>query len=67
MSATEIADELADRIRSGEWGPDDPLPTYVQLAVHYGVSRSTIALVVRLLKERGLLIGQPGRALFIRE
>jgi len=67
MSAFQIADDLGQRIRSGEWAPGEPLPTYVQLAVHYRVSRTTIALVVKLLKDRGLVVSQPGRALFVAE
>lgn len=65
MSATEIADDLADRIRRGEYEPGSRLPTYLELATLYGVGETTITTVVRLLKDRGVVVGAQGRGVFV--
>lgn len=67
MSASEIADDLADRIARGEHEPGSRLPSYQDLAVLYGVSTSTIANVVVRLKERGLVVGSQGRGIYVAE
>lgn len=67
MSASEIADDLADRILGGEYKPGQRLPSYQELANLYGVSTSTITGVVIRLKERGLVVGAQGRGVFIPE
>jgi DNA-binding GntR family transcriptional regulator len=66
-SPTEIADDITTRIREGQWAPGDPLPTYTQLASDYQVSRTTIHMVIILLKDRGVVTSRPGRAVFVAE
>ena len=67
MNAQQVAADLTDRIRRGEYKPGEQLPTYGSLADLYGVSHSTIARVMTLLRERGVVVGVPGRGTFIPE
>ncbi|GAA1575552.1 hypothetical protein GCM10009827_116740 [Dactylosporangium maewongense] len=67
MSSGQIVDDLAARIRSGEYVPGTQLPTYASLADLYDVSPATIAIVIRILRERGLVVGVPGRGTFVAE
>lgn len=66
LTYAQIADDLEARIRAGEYpDPDKPLPSYAQLADLYGVSRSTAQQAVRILRERGVVVGVLGRGLFV--
>lgn len=67
MSSGQIVDDLAERIRLGEYAPGTQLPTYAALAGLYDVSPATIAIVVRILRERGLVVGVPGRGTYVAE
>lgn len=67
MSSDQIVSDLAERIRLGEYAPGTQLPTYASLAGLYDVSPATIAIVIRLLRERGLVVGVPGRGTYVAE
>lgn len=68
MTAAQIAADLTDRIRAGEYGePGTQLPTYASLQALYDVSESTIVKVMGLLRERGVVVGIPGRGTFVAE
>lgn len=68
MNAAQIARDLADRIARGEYGePGTQLPTYAALAALYSVGESTIAKAILLLRERGVIVGVPGRGTFVAE
>ncbi len=67
LTYREIADDLAARIRSGEYPPGAPLPSYSKLADLYSVSVSTAQRAVALLHDRGLITGEPGRGVFVKE
>lgn len=67
MTAQQIAADLTDRIRRGEYQAGQQLPTYASLAELYGVHFSTIARVMVLLRERGVVVGIPGRGTFVPE
>lgn len=58
----EIADDLADRIRGGEYPPGEPIPSYARIADLYGVSISTASKAVARLHDLGLIETDPGRA-----
>lgn len=64
MNYREIADDLAARIRAGEYTSEIPLPSYTRIAEIYGVGRSTAQAAVRILHERGLVESQRGRAVW---
>jgi len=55
---------IRERITSGEYGPK--LPPIEQLARDIGVAPKTIQKALAILKDEGLLIGQPGRGVFVR-
>jgi len=67
MTNAQIANDLADRIRRGEYPPGSQLPTYAELADMYSVSISTIQRALERLKERGLIYGSQGRGLFVAD
>jgi len=68
MNAEQIARDLTDRITAGEYGePGSQLPTYAALTELYSVSESTITKVIGLLRERGVVIGVPGRGTFVSD
>jgi len=56
---------LEERIRAGEFGPGDALPSERQLAVDYGVSRITIVKSLDMLVDDGLIDRQHGRGNFV--
>jgi len=60
-----IADDLADRIKHGEYPPDQQIPSYTQLAALYGVSVATAQRAVALLRDRGLVVGVAGIGVFV--
>jgi len=67
MSSVQIADDLAARIRSGEYPPGERLPSYAELAELYDVSVSTVQQVLVRLKERGLVVGLQGRGTYVSD
>jgi GntR family transcriptional regulator len=67
LTYRQIADDLAARIKAGEYPSGTTLPSYKQLADIYSVSISTAARAVGLLHDRGLVYGEPGRGVFVAD
>jgi GntR family transcriptional regulator len=67
LAYAEIAEDLAARIRSGEYQPGDKLPSYKGIGELYSVLFSTAARAVALLRDRGLVVGAPGRGVFVAD
>lgn len=65
MSADEIVEDLAERIKRGQYPPDSRLPTYGELSRLYDVSPATIGTIVGRLKERGLVYGIQGKGVYV--
>lgn len=65
MTYREIADDLAARIRAGEFTSGSKLPTTIAFAEHYDVSEATAYRALSLLVDRGLIHGEPGRGRFV--
>lgn len=61
----EIADDLATRIKAGDWTPGARLPTTEEFAAEYGVSEATAYRALSLLIDRGTIRGEQGRARFV--
>lgn len=61
-----IADDLRDRIRTGELRPGDRLPAETVLVEHYGKSLPTLRQALGLLQVEGLIEKQHGRGNFVR-
>lgn len=63
--ADRLADEISELILSGSLEPGATLPTEVQLADRYGVSRAVVRDATRLLSARGLVDVRHGRGVFV--
>ncbi|WP_328917886.1 MULTISPECIES: GntR family transcriptional regulator [unclassified Streptomyces] len=62
-----IADDLRQRIRAGELGPGDRLPSETALVDEYGKSLPTLRQALGLLQAEGLIEKQHGRGNFVRQ
>ena len=60
----EIKDYLLERIRSGEFKPDQAIPAERELAAQLGVSRMTVRKAIEELMYEGLLIRRKGSGAF---
>jgi len=67
MTYRDIANEIAARIRAGEWAPGEVLPTTIEFAEQYGASEATAYRALSLLVDRGVVRGEQGRARFVAE
>ncbi|HEY9411201.1 MAG TPA: GntR family transcriptional regulator [Jiangellaceae bacterium] len=63
----QIADDLRTAIESGEIPAGGKLPSERELVEKYGIAPQTARQAVALLKTEGLVDGQPGRGVFVRE
>ncbi len=61
----QIADDLREHIRKGQYRPGDRLPSVRDLSETYGVVRETIQRVLRVLTEEGLVQSQSTRGTFV--
>jgi len=62
----QIAADLRRRIRDGEFGAGEQLPSIPALAQSYGVAKQTVQRTVDQLRVEGLLITRPGSGTFVR-
>lgn len=53
--AERLERALKERIAAGEWPSGAQLPTVIQLSEEYGVSRGTVATVIKRLADDGLV------------
>jgi len=65
MTYRQIADDLGQRIATGEYPPGAKLPSTTELAALYSVNRSTIVRAMGLLHDRGVVIGAAGRGVYV--
>ncbi|MFU8870962.1 winged helix-turn-helix domain-containing protein [Micromonospora sp. SL4-19] len=63
----ELLDDLQSKIKDGTYPPGSQLPSGRALADTYDVSQSTISRAVARLREQGVLVGRPGRGVFVAE
>lgn len=61
-----IVDDLKHRIRHGEFGPGDRLPTIAEMCRCYGVSRITTDRVMRELKDSQVVETFRGKGSFVK-
>ncbi|MFE6283010.1 GntR family transcriptional regulator [Streptomyces sp. NPDC057877] len=66
-TAREIADELRERIRSGELRPGARLPGEPTLVKGYGVAKETARRALTLLVTEGLAVRRKGSGTYVRE
>lgn len=67
LSYRQVADDLEARIKRGEYEPGTAIPSYRELAELYSVSVSTASRAVALLRDRGVVIGVPGRGVYVAD
>jgi GntR family transcriptional regulator len=65
LSTSEIAADLTERIRRGEYEPGSKLPSGPELASLYDISISGAARVYLILKERGVAVGRQGKGVYV--
>jgi GntR family transcriptional regulator len=61
----QIADDLRQRIESGEFAPNAPVPTEGELGDEYDASRNTIREAVRVLVQQRRLETRQGQGTFV--
>jgi GntR family transcriptional regulator len=61
----QLAQELRDRIRSGELAPGDKLPSEPELAQDRGVARSSMRAAITVLEEEGLIRRRQGSGTYV--
>jgi GntR family transcriptional regulator len=62
----QVADAIRSQISTGRLNVDDRIPSTADLAEQHGVSKGVVQEAVRVLKGEGLLIGQTGKAVYVR-
>lgn len=63
----QVADELRQRILSGDAPPGTPLPSESELMAEFGISRTTARLTYGVLRAEGLIDTSKGHGSFVRE
>ncbi|WP_189042511.1 winged helix-turn-helix domain-containing protein [Micromonospora sonchi] len=63
----ELLEDLLSKIKDGTYPPGSQLPSGRALADEYDVSQSTISRAVARLRDQGVLVGRPGRGVFVAE
>ncbi|MEH0933017.1 GntR family transcriptional regulator [Micromonospora sp. CPCC 205558] len=62
-----MADDIEQKIRSGEYVPGQQLPSVSEIGELYNVARSTAYRAVKELHERNLIYGQQGQGIFVAD
>ncbi|WP_232383274.1 GntR family transcriptional regulator [Actinomadura violacea] len=62
----QLADLVAARIADGTYPPRTAIPSGAELAEECDVSPRTATEAVKILKERGLVRGVPGKAVIVK-
>ncbi len=57
---SEVAKDIAQKIRNGQYAPQSKLPTTDMLCSAYDVSRITIRKAMDVLSDQGLIIKRRG-------
>ncbi|MEV4626416.1 winged helix-turn-helix domain-containing protein [Micromonospora sp. NPDC049523] len=60
-----IAQDIRDRIASGEYAPGAKLPPLRELIVHYGVSAEPVRSALLILQAEGLIEGHQGKGTYV--
>jgi DNA-binding GntR family transcriptional regulator len=63
----QLAAELRDAIKAGDYEPGDRLPSTRRLAEANGISPMTVQHALRVLKDEGLVVSHQGRGAFVQE
>ncbi|WP_111832423.1 winged helix-turn-helix domain-containing protein [Actinomadura madurae] len=63
----QIADDLRQQIRDGRLAAGQALPSTAQLRTEYEVSAGVVKAAISVLRTEGLVIGQQGKGVFVRD
>lgn len=63
----QIETDIEVDIQTGIYGPGDRLPSEQELVALYGVNRHTVRMALSKLAERGMVITQQGRGVFVAD
>ena len=63
----QLADELRHKILSGEWQPEQRIPSENELNQIYSISRMTIRQVLGKLVDEGLVFRVHGKGTFVAQ
>lgn len=63
----QLAADLEERIKSGEWEPGTLIPSEHQLMQEYSLARGTVRRALKALVDKGLVYKRPGRGTVVRE
>ncbi|WP_433228983.1 winged helix-turn-helix domain-containing protein [Actinomadura formosensis] len=63
----QIADDLRQQINDGRLAPGQSLPSTAQLREQYEVSAGVVKAAVSVLRTEGVVIGQQGKGVFVRD
>ena len=61
----QVESQIREKIESGKWELGSRLPTEIELANYFGVSRTTIRQAVNGMVEAGMLIRRQGSGTYI--
>lgn len=62
---SQVAADIESDIDAGKVAPDTRLPTELELAEQYGVSRVTVRRAIALLRDRGKVVAVHGRGTYV--
>jgi DNA-binding GntR family transcriptional regulator len=63
-SYQQVARQLRERIKSGEIGPGEPLPSITRIQQETGLAVNTIRHAINVLAEEGCVYTVPGRGTY---
>lgn len=63
----QVADEMKEKIVSGEWKPGDKLPSESDIAQMYGVNRLSVRMALQKLGTLGVIETRVGEGSFVQE
>ena len=63
----QLADELGEAIRAGEYGPGDRIPSEHELAARYALGRPTVRQATEVLVRKRVLLRRRGSGTFVSE
>ena len=62
---SRLREIFREKVRSGEWPAEQPIPSERDLAGRYGVSRMTVRQAILELVDEGLFYREQGRGTFV--
>ena len=65
-SYRQLAEKIRSAIESGDYGPDEAIPSLRVLQQRSGLAMATVQHAVRVLVADGLVVSVPGRGTFVK-